>query len=144
MAGQLKAAQRVLIVEDSPDIGRLVAILLNESGYLCDVANSAKLAIERLQDHQYNLAIVDLHMQEGDGKRIIRSIDKFHIGLKVIVISGFVDETDLILLNESNCVVGIEIKPVRPEVLLFSVETAMIGQGPTSSQSDLDKMRGSS
>ena len=51
---------RVLIVEDEPLISRLIEINLTRAGYRCTVANDGKTAADRIEQNDYDLALLDI------------------------------------------------------------------------------------
>ena len=62
---------RILVVDDEPQIPRLIAALLGDA-YTVDAVDSAKDAIVRIESHTYDLVLTDLMMPEMDGIELLR------------------------------------------------------------------------
>ena len=65
------ASRRILVVDDEPQIPRLVGALLGE-GYRVEGAGSAAEALARLEDTPFDVVLTDLAMPELDGIELIR------------------------------------------------------------------------
>jgi two-component system response regulator HydG len=63
--------RRVLVVDDEPQVRRLVAVLLGE-GYHVEGVGSATEALARLEDTSFDVVLTDLAMPEMDGIELIR------------------------------------------------------------------------
>ena len=68
------SAGSILVVDDDPQIRRVMRATLTSQGYeVCDVRNGAQ-AIEKLSEGNYNLALLDMNMPEMDGVETCRAI----------------------------------------------------------------------
>lgn len=63
---------RILVVEDEPTVGGLIADVLREEGMLVDVLADGGVAVRRAESELYDLAICDLKMPEMDGQDFYR------------------------------------------------------------------------
>ncbi|MHB1369202.1 MAG: hybrid sensor histidine kinase/response regulator [Pseudomonadaceae bacterium] len=81
---------RLLVVEDEPDTGRLLHLMLREGGYAVDRVQSLYQARERLAAGGYQAMTLDLHLPDGSGRQLIEEIrrDPALHSLPVIVISA--------------------------------------------------------
>ena len=57
----------ILIVDDEQTINDLIQLNLQMAGYECCQAFDGKSAIEMLEHHYYNLALLDIMLPEIDG-----------------------------------------------------------------------------
>lgn len=82
--------QRLLVVEDEPDTGRLLHMMLDEAGYSVERVQSLHAAREKLATHQYEAITLDLHLPDGSGRQLIEEIrrDPRTEHLPIIVISA--------------------------------------------------------
>ena len=58
---------RVLIVDDDDDTGSLLGICLERAGFDVAVATTLKHARAELADGDFEIALVDIHLSDGDG-----------------------------------------------------------------------------
>ena len=64
----------ILVVDDEPQITRVLRTSLSAQGYDIRVANSGEMALEIMKDWQPNLIITDLSMPSIDGVQLTRSV----------------------------------------------------------------------
>ncbi|GAB4345840.1 MAG: response regulator transcription factor [Gammaproteobacteria bacterium] len=68
-------ARKVLVVEDSPDIARLVKLHLADVHCDADIAASGEEALERFEPGKYDLVVLDLMLPgEIDGLQVCREL----------------------------------------------------------------------
>jgi DNA-binding NtrC family response regulator len=63
---------RILVVDDEPDIRFLLKDILEDEGYLVDVAEHAKSANEKRSANQPDLVLLDIWMPEVDGVTLLK------------------------------------------------------------------------
>src|SRR5688572_17217900 len=66
--------ERVLIVDDDPDIVRLVTYNLTQAGFEAIVATTGRKAIELVQQKAPDLVILDLMLPDVDGIEVCRTL----------------------------------------------------------------------
>ncbi len=64
----------ILVVDDEPQITRVLRTSLSAQGYDIRVANSGEMALEIMKDWQPNLIITDLSMPSIDGIELCRTV----------------------------------------------------------------------
>ncbi len=64
----------ILVVDDEPQITRVLRTSLSAQGYDIRVANSGDMALEIMKDWQPSLIITDLSMPSMDGVQLCRSV----------------------------------------------------------------------
>jgi DNA-binding response OmpR family regulator len=81
---------RVLICEDDQDISLLLSLILQEQGYLTDVALSASEAKVLLKKQHYDAMTLDLGLPDQDGMSLIKELRSAEVTkiLPIIVISA--------------------------------------------------------
>ena len=62
---------RILVVEDEPDTGRLLHMMLREGGYGVERVQSLYQAREKLATGRYEAMTLDLHLPDGSGMQLI-------------------------------------------------------------------------
>ena len=79
---------RVLLVEDDPDLGELVAAGLRSAAYAVDLATTCGAARELLAMTEYDIACVDLGLPDGDGLDLVTELreDSFLVSPHRVII----------------------------------------------------------
>jgi two-component system nitrogen regulation response regulator NtrX len=64
--------ERILVVDDEPDIRRLVQEILEDEGYRVETAEDATTARELMRHHRPNLVLLDIWMPGTDGISLLK------------------------------------------------------------------------
>src|SRR6516165_4064077 len=116
--------ERVLIVDDDPDIQRLVSYNLSQAGFQVTTASSGRTALETVQEHPPDLIILDIMMPDIDGMEVCRTLRQRENSrrIPIIMLTARADEIDR--------VVGFELgaddyvmKPFSPRELVLRVKS---------------------
>jgi two-component system KDP operon response regulator KdpE len=67
-------AVRILVVDDDPQLRRVMKAALTKQGYIIGDARSGETALERLRDDRYDLVILDRNMPGMGGVEASRSM----------------------------------------------------------------------
>jgi two-component system response regulator PilR (NtrC family) len=81
--------QRVLVVDDEPDIRELLELTLAKMGLEVDCAGSLDEARLRLQEASYQLCLTDMRLPDGEGLELVRHIAGLGSDLPVAVITAY-------------------------------------------------------
>lgn len=73
----MSAPPHILVVDDEPQITRVLRTSLSAQGYDIRVANSGEMALEIMKDWTPNLIITDLSMPSIDGVQLCRAVRAF-------------------------------------------------------------------
>lgn len=65
---------RILLVEDEPDVARLLAKGLREQSYAVDVVTDGEAAVYQAQINDYDLVILDVMLPRKDGLEVCREL----------------------------------------------------------------------
>jgi two-component system KDP operon response regulator KdpE len=68
------SAGRILIVDDDPQIRRVMRVALTGHGYEVDDATSGEMALDKLREHAVDLVLLDMNMPGMGGLETCRSI----------------------------------------------------------------------
>jgi signal transduction histidine kinase len=92
-----QASERVLIVEDDPEVLNLCVDLLESQGYRCDTAANAAEALDRLEGSgPYDLLFSDVVMPGGmTGIQLARKAVERFPRMHILLTSGYVGENGL-------------------------------------------------
>jgi diguanylate cyclase (GGDEF)-like protein len=111
--------QRILIVDDKPDIRDSICEYMRLAGFRAEAADSAESALDRIQQMPYDVMIADIEMPGLGGLELTQLVKK-NSATDVIVMTGYSQNysyEDAINIGASDFV----IKPVRYEELLLRV-----------------------
>ena len=84
----MTASRRVLIVDDEPNMRRVLEIMLGRRGYRTDAAADGEEAWERLRDGRYDLVCSDLRMPRLDGIELLRRMRDQGLDLPLILMTA--------------------------------------------------------
>jgi DNA-binding response OmpR family regulator len=82
-------ANRLLIVEEQANQARVMAIGLRLEGFDVETAATPAEALERLAEHAYDLAVVDLMLPGTNGIQLARIVRDRHPGTRVVLMSAY-------------------------------------------------------
>jgi len=117
----------ILIVEDEPDIAKLIKMQLENGGYRVSILGSGPSVVAKVEEEKPDLIILDLLLPDLDGMEVLRAL-KANLttsDIPVIVMTIVPDDGSAWSLG----IVDYLTKPVAGEDLLRSVEKALTWQG---------------
>jgi two-component system KDP operon response regulator KdpE len=68
------SAGRILVVDDDPQIRRVMRVTLTGQGYEVDDAKSGDAALEKLREHRFDLVLLDMNMPGMSGLETCHAI----------------------------------------------------------------------
>jgi DNA-binding response OmpR family regulator len=116
--------ERVLIVDDDPDIQRLVSYNLSQAGFQVLSASTGRTALDSVQEQPPDLIILDIMMPDVDGMEVCRTLRQREDSrrIPIIMLTARSEEIDR--------VVGFELgaddyvmKPFSPRELVLRVKS---------------------
>jgi DNA-binding NtrC family response regulator len=81
--------ERILIVDDEPDMVENLVRILRREGYRCASAVEARKGLELLETQRPDLLVTDLKMPELDGMDLLRRAHAIDPAMPVIMITAF-------------------------------------------------------
>jgi DNA-binding response OmpR family regulator len=107
---------RILIVEDEPDIARLIRRYLERAGYEVHIASDAATALHVARETPLDLITLDVILPDTDGFTLLEWLknDTRTSGIPVIMLSRVADEGQ----GRSLGAVDYLVKPIREDALL--------------------------
>jgi two-component system, OmpR family, response regulator len=79
---------KILLVEDEPDMSRLLSSLLKDAGFVIDHAMSIREAEEATRQIAYDLNLIDRRLPDGDGAELIPRIRALRPGARVMMLTA--------------------------------------------------------
>lgn len=83
------AQEKILVIDDEPDIGWLFSKILSEEGYQVLTSLNGEEGISKIKKEQPDLVFLDLKLPGKDGVEILREIRRFDKDLLVIVLTAY-------------------------------------------------------
>ncbi len=111
--------KRVLIVEDSLIVSKLLASLLKAKGY--DVRECTSVSEAEKELSNVDLAILDYQLPDGTGIEIAEKLKKYHPGVPIFLLTARGSSIPKDVAEKAGVKEYME-KPVEPDVLINNVE----------------------
>ncbi len=127
------SAGRILVVDDDPQIRRVLRVTLTGQGYEVDDAKNGEAALEKVRESRFDLVLLDMNMPGIDGLEACRAIrEQSEIAIIMLTVRD----------NESDAVAALDAgaddyvtKPFGTPELLARIRAALrrspSTQGPT-------------
>lgn len=79
---------RVLIVDDEPDILLMIRMNLEAEGHRCVLAADGQMALERVDEEQFDLLLLDVMMPVMDGWSVLERLQARDGAPPVVIVSA--------------------------------------------------------
>ena len=118
--------QRLLVIDDEPDILALLENILTQEGYQVKTAPGSEEAIELFKTESFILVITDMKMPGMNGLEVISEIKRLDQDAEVIVLTGYATVDNAVKAFKESGVFGYLTKPLEDiEDLLITVSRAL-------------------
>jgi DNA-binding response OmpR family regulator len=87
----------ILIIEDDPEIAELVKINLEDLGSRVEIIGDGEEAYQQLQDHTYDMIILDLMLPGKDGLEICKKLRQEDTTTPLLMLTAKSEEFDKVL-----------------------------------------------
>ena len=121
--------RRVLVVDDQADVRTMISIVLRISHFEVVEVASATAGLNEFKNSNFDLAIVDIFLQESNGLDVIRKMRERIPGFPIVAISGMTTLDFVVEAPELFNVICLQ-KPFRPADLLRAIEAAAAPRSP--------------
>ncbi len=119
----MAARQRILVVDDEPQICDVVELYLRREGFEVETANDGETALQAVEHNPPDLVVLDVMMPKVNGLEVTRLIhERFNIPIIMLTSRG----------EEADKIVGLEIgaddyvvKPFSPKELVVRVKAVL-------------------
>lgn len=114
--------ERILVIDDSPTLRKLLRFYLKKKGYSFDEAHNGEVGLKAIDEKVFDLIILDLNMPVKDGFAVLKSLkNKEGFSVPILILSADKEE-------ESKAA-GIKFgasyyltKPFKPEEVIARIE----------------------
>jgi DNA-binding response OmpR family regulator len=93
------ARERLIIVEDDPDLAKTLTLALEREGYQVDAYHTGREGLEGILSSPPDLVLLDLNLPDLDGLSVCRELRETQAvqDLPVIILTARVEESDRVL-----------------------------------------------
>ena len=121
-------AAEILLVDDDPDLLKLISLRLSAAGYRVKSAESGEIALAHVAVNRPAVVVTDLRMPGIDGLQLFEQINAQHPTLPVIILTAHGTIPDAVAATQRG-VFGFLTKPFDPQDLLKKVAQAVTVSG---------------
>ena len=111
---------RILVVDDEA-IRNTMKIILEDEGYLVDLAGTGAEAVEKTEKTAYNIALLDIRLPDMEGVELLKLLKDTTPRTRKILVTGYPSMQNAIAALNKNADAYL-IKPVNVEKLLSMVK----------------------
>lgn len=112
---------KVLIVDDDENIRNTMKAILEDEGYIVDLAATGNEAVEKTQKAAYNIALLDIRLPDMEGIELLKLMKDYTPRTRKIMVTGYPSIQNAITALNKNADAYL-IKPVNIEKLLNTVK----------------------
>ncbi|MBN1881388.1 MAG: sigma-54-dependent Fis family transcriptional regulator [Deltaproteobacteria bacterium] len=84
-----KRAPQILVVDDEQNMRDFLEIMLRREGYVVDLAENGKEAVERIDKKMYDLVITDIIMPGMNGTEVLKKAKEVNPATTVIMVTAY-------------------------------------------------------
>ena len=112
--------KNILIVEDNKINQMITRKILEKHGVKCEVADNGTIAVEKTQEKEYDLILMDIHMPGISGIEATKEIRKFNSEIPIIALTAVTldDNLDEFYLNAFSDIIP---KPYKTEEFFLKI-----------------------
>ena len=114
----------ILVVDDDPEIGRLLGKYLDGQGFRCTIAANRRSCEQKIADARIDLVVLDVMLPDGSGLDICRDLKDRRPEIAIILLTALKEDVDRII--------GLEIgaddylgKPFNPRELAARIRAVL-------------------
>jgi len=122
--------QKILVVDDEPEIRNMLGIFLGVEDYEIYEADSGKAALRQAIAQKPDLILLDLGLPDMDGNEVIEAVRKFS-NTPIIVLTARTEDQQVVKalnLGADDYVT----KPFRADILLARIQANLRHRGPAN------------
>jgi len=118
-------AEKILIVDDEPDMLRLLSMIIKEkTSYEVATTNNPLEALEMAKKGGFDLLVADLKMPGLNGIELLESVKRFDEDIPTIIITAYATVEAAVETMQKGAF-DFMTKPFRKEQILFTIERAL-------------------
>jgi len=114
---------KVILVDDEVEYITALSERLQMRGMETDLAFNGEKAIERVEEQDYDVMVLDLKMPGIDGLSVLKALNKSHPEIRVIIITGHGSDIEKDLAYQYGAFMYMQ-KPIVLEELIDQINIA--------------------
>ncbi len=79
---------KILIIEDEAELLNLILRYFKREGFVCEFATDYKSGLKKINNYEYDCAIIDLNLPDGDGLKLVKILRKDHTEAGILIVSA--------------------------------------------------------
>jgi two-component system, NtrC family, response regulator PilR len=115
---------KILIVDDNPEVLKLIANILETNEYEVETVSRGESAIKKLDSNDYDMVLTDLMMPDVDGMQVLEHVKSRSTRTMCIILTGHGTIKSSVKAIKRGAFDYIT-KPISPSELLIIVEKAL-------------------
>jgi len=131
----------ILIVDDEKNIRKTLSMILSSEGYQTEEASTAKEALQKLREKEFDLILLDVRLPDDDGIRLIDDIKTISPSSHIIMISGHANVQNAVEAIKKGAYDFFE-KPLDRERVLLSIRHSIERKNLYEELISIKKMKG--
>jgi len=120
----VKAADRILLVEDKESLRAVLKKTLESEGFGVDEASDGRAAVDRIRRDRFAMVLTDLRLPRADGHEVLKAAQDADPEMPVILMTAFGTIRDAVSAMKAGAYDYLE-KPVDTDHLLALVRRAL-------------------
>ncbi len=133
------SAQRILVVDDDPEIRKLLARYIESQGFRVLLAANCRELRDKLASNTVDLVVLDVMLPDGSGLEVCRDLRAERSNVPIILLTALKEDVDRII--------GLEIgaddylgKPFNPRELIARVRAVLRRRAAAAPESGRSKV----
>lgn len=122
---RVKPRGMVLVADDDPDFARSLEPILQQNGYVVEIARNGREALEKASIPGITCLVLDLRMPLLSGLEVYLKLKETAAAIPTIFVTGFLEEKQEAQTRLGGFTKGLLVKPFDPADLLSAMEAAM-------------------
>jgi two-component system, NtrC family, response regulator GlrR len=115
---------KILVVDDDKNLVELIQMGLELAGYEAITATDEKEALDKAQEHAFDLAVVDLQLVQKDGLSLMEDLHLIIPNMPVIILTGYGSIENAVEAMKRGAYSYLT-KPFESQELLFQIQKAI-------------------